>query len=78
MSKKHKPGFIKLVEAAKQRIVEVTVPEVLERRKVGDCDFVLVDVREESEWSAGRIAMLSQLDFFHSPNELRSAFDLDV
>ena len=56
MSKKHHPGFLKLVNAAKARIVEVTVADVLARQADGDDTFVLVDTREQSEWAAGHIA----------------------
>ena len=55
MSKKHNPGFLKLVNAAKGRIDEVTVQDVLSRREAGDSAFVLVDVREEREWRAGHV-----------------------
>ena len=56
MSKKHHPGFLKLVNAAKARIVEVTVADVLARQADGDDTFELVDTREQSEWAAGHIA----------------------
>ena len=56
MSKKHKPGFLKVVDAAKARITEVTVEQVMARRRAGDFSFVLVDVREQSEWAAGHVA----------------------
>jgi rhodanese-related sulfurtransferase len=51
----HSPGFLKLVDEAKKRIREVTVEEVWRSRQQGQ-DLKLVDVREESEWSAGRAA----------------------
>ncbi len=48
---KHSPRFLQLVEDAKKRIAEVSVAEV--REKLGRNEpFVLVDVREESEWAA--------------------------
>jgi rhodanese-related sulfurtransferase len=56
MSKKHNPGFLKVVDAAKARITEVTVDQVMARRQAGDNDFVLVDCREQSEWAAGHVA----------------------
>ena len=56
MSKQHNPGFLKLVNDAKARIIEVTVSDVLARQAAGDTDFVLVDTREQSEWAAGHIA----------------------
>ncbi len=56
MSKKHNPGFLKVVDAAKARITEVTVEQVMARRQADDFSFVMVDVREQSEWAAGRAA----------------------
>jgi rhodanese-related sulfurtransferase len=51
---KHAPGFLKLVDAAKKQIRECTVQDVKQRLDRGDV-FHLVDVREESEWSAGHL-----------------------
>ena len=51
---KHSPGFLRLVEDAKQRVREVSVADVktmLDSRK----RFHLVDVREESEWASGHL-----------------------
>lgn len=51
---KHTPGFLKITEDAKSRIKEVTLkdvqPRVLKKEK-----FLLIDVREESEFAAGHI-----------------------
>ena len=55
MSKQHHPGFLRIVEAAKTQVRETTVEEVRTRLVRGDSSFVLVDVREDSEWSAGHI-----------------------
>ena len=52
---KHSPRFLKLCEDAKSRVRETTVEEVKRRMDGGDPGFVLVDVREESEWNAGHI-----------------------
>ena len=52
MAKAHSPAFVKLVDAAKQSITEITVDEVLARRARGDA-FHLLDVREDREWDAG-------------------------
>ena len=52
MAKQHAPEFLKLVQDAKSRVKECTVADVQQRFAVGD-KFVLVDVREESEWAAG-------------------------
>ena len=51
---KHSPGFLRLVDDARNRIREVTIAEVkamLDRREA----FHLVDVREESEWANGHL-----------------------
>jgi rhodanese-related sulfurtransferase len=52
---KHSPRFLKLCEETKAKVKETTVDEVKRRMDRGDKGFVLVDVREESEWSAGHI-----------------------
>jgi len=51
----HSPAFLKIVDDAKSRIQQTTVPEVLARLKKGE-KLVLVDVREDREWEKGRIA----------------------
>ena len=56
MSKQHSPGFLKLVNEARARVRETTVDEVHARRTRGDTSFLLIDVREESEWAAGHIS----------------------
>ncbi len=53
--KKHNPGFLKLVDDAKSRVRQIDMDEFQRMRKRGD-QFVLVDTREESEWSAGHAA----------------------
>ena len=53
---KHSPRFLKLCEETKARVNETTVDEVKRRLDRGEGkNFVLVDVREESEWNAGHI-----------------------
>src|SRR5262245_6668787 len=52
MAKQHTHGFLKLVQDAKTRIKECTVEDVKRRMQAGD-KVLLIDVREESEWSAG-------------------------
>ena len=46
----HSPRFLKIVDDAKSRIKETDVDEVKERLDRGD-KFLLVDVREESEFA---------------------------
>jgi rhodanese-related sulfurtransferase len=45
----HPPGFLKIVDDARSRIQETTVDEVKARLDRGE-KFLLVDVREDSEW----------------------------
>jgi rhodanese-related sulfurtransferase len=52
MAKQHAPEFVALVDAAKAHVKEITVDEVLARRRGNDA-LVLVDVREDGEWQAG-------------------------
>ena len=47
----HSPGFLKIVDDARSRIREVDVEEA--RRRVDAGKARLIDVREESEWTAG-------------------------
>ena len=49
MAVQHPPRFLKIVEDAKTRVRETNVDEVKARLDRGD-KFVLVDVREESEF----------------------------
>jgi rhodanese-related sulfurtransferase len=51
---KHNPGFLELVGKAKAGIRECTVADVKARLDRGD-RFQLIDVREESEFAAGRV-----------------------
>lgn len=54
MAKQHAPGFLKIVTDAKSRVKECTVADVRARQAAGE-RFVLVDVREESEFAAGHV-----------------------
>ena len=47
---KHSPRFLQLVEDAKTRVRETTTDEVKQKLDRGD-QFLLVDVREESEYA---------------------------
>jgi rhodanese-related sulfurtransferase len=54
MAHQHSPRFLKIVEDARKRIREVTIDDVkakLDRRE----KFVLIDVREESEYAADHL-----------------------
>lgn len=50
MPPQHSPRFLKIVQNAKQRVREVSVDDVKTKLDRGE-KFVLVDVREESEWA---------------------------
>ncbi len=52
---KHNEKFQELVDAAKSEIAEVTPDQVKEMFE-DKSDFVLIDCREQSEWSNGHIA----------------------
>ena len=54
MGKQHAPGFLKLVNEARPRVTECTVEDVKARLAAGD-KFLIVDVREESEFAAGHV-----------------------
>jgi len=46
----HSPGFLKIVDDARSRVKECTIDDVKRRMDSGD-KFILVDVREESEYA---------------------------
>jgi rhodanese-related sulfurtransferase len=50
MAHQHSPGFLRIVNDAKKRIRETTVDQVKSRLERGD-KFLLIDVREESEYA---------------------------
>ena len=54
MAPKHSPRFLKIVEDSKKHIREVTIDEVKAKLDRGE-KFVLVDVREESEFAADHL-----------------------
>lgn len=54
MAKAHGERFVKLVDSVRPLIRECTIDDVIRRRGEHDA-FLLVDVREESEYAAGRI-----------------------
>ena len=55
MAKNHSPGFLKLVDAAKGRVPEITAADVVEMVARGET-LTLIDVREDREWAAGHAA----------------------
>ncbi len=51
---KHSPAFLKLVDEVKTRIREMTITDV--KRKLDAKEgFILIDVREDSEWNVSRL-----------------------
>jgi len=50
----HSPGFLRLVEAARRRIREVSIHDVRAMQQADEA-FHLVDVREQDEWQRGRL-----------------------
>jgi rhodanese-related sulfurtransferase len=53
MAAQHSAAFVALVDDAKSRVKEVSVVETLERL-ASNPNAVLIDVREDNEWDAGR------------------------
>ena len=51
----HNPGFLKLVNDAKSRVKETDI-DGYKKMVSGGAKHVLVDVREDNEWSAGHAA----------------------
>ena len=56
----HSPGFLKVVEDAKTRIKQTNVADVKRRMDAGE-RFILVDVREESEWAKDHLPKATHL-----------------
>ncbi len=54
MAKQHSPRFLAISAEAKSRVLECTIEDLKIRMDQGE-QLLLVDVREESEFSAGHI-----------------------
>jgi rhodanese-related sulfurtransferase len=52
---KHSEGFLHLVNDAKTRVKEIDLEGYCKLRASGE-PYLLVDTREESEWTAGHVA----------------------
>lgn len=50
----HAPKFLSLVNESKKKVKETNVGDVKRRMDAGE-KFVLIDVREESEWARGHL-----------------------
>jgi rhodanese-related sulfurtransferase len=55
VAKHHSPRFLAIVNDAKSRIRQIDIEGLRRLRESGE-PFLLVDVREESEWAAGHAA----------------------
>ena len=51
----HSPGFLKMVDKARPGVAEVDIAEA-KRKLEANPETVLLDVREDSEWSKGHAA----------------------
>ena len=54
MTRQHSPGFLKLVADANTRVRQFTIDEFLTRLQAGE-RYVVLDVREDSEWVNGHL-----------------------
>jgi rhodanese-related sulfurtransferase len=54
MAHAHSPRFLKIVEDARKRVKETNVDEVKQKLDRGE-KFLLIDVREESEYAADHL-----------------------
>ena len=54
MAAQHSPGFLKVVEAARAQIREVSADQVKAKLDAHE-KFHLIDVREESEWAKDHV-----------------------
>lgn len=54
MAPNHPPKFLAIVDDAKKRVRECTIDDVKRKLDAGE-KFVLVDVREDSEWAADHL-----------------------
>jgi rhodanese-related sulfurtransferase len=54
MTHQHSPRFLRIVEDVKSRVREVSIDEVKAKVDHGE-EFLLVDVREESEYAADHL-----------------------
>jgi rhodanese-related sulfurtransferase len=54
MAHTHSPGFMQLVQDAKSRVKQFSIDQFLAQLQAGE-RYVLLDVREESEWANGHL-----------------------
>jgi rhodanese-related sulfurtransferase len=51
----HSPGFLRVAEAARAKIREISIPEVHAQLDQAGTAYELVDVREDGEFQAGHL-----------------------
>jgi rhodanese-related sulfurtransferase len=56
----HSPGFLALVNDAKKRVTEISIAEARARLSVNP-KVILLDVREDHEWTAGHAVEAAHL-----------------
>jgi len=54
MAHTHSPGFLKLVQDAKAHVKSFSIEDFLAKLQAGE-RYILIDVREDSEWAAGHL-----------------------
>jgi rhodanese-related sulfurtransferase len=54
MAHTHSQGFLQLVQEAKARVKQFSIDQFLAKLQAGE-RFVLLDVREDSEWAGGHL-----------------------
>jgi rhodanese-related sulfurtransferase len=54
MAHTHSPAFVRLVEETRERVKHFSIDEFLTRLQAGE-RYILLDVREESEWARGHL-----------------------
>lgn len=57
---KHSQRFLRIVEEAQSRVTEITPEQTRAKQEQGE-DFLLIDTREDSEWSQGHVAGATHL-----------------
>jgi rhodanese-related sulfurtransferase len=77
---KYAPAFDTLVKAAKAQVCEVSIAAVKARIDAGEV-FLLIDIREESEWAAGHLPQAQYLGRGVLEREIEALapdFDADI
>lgn len=72
-AKHHSPGFLEIVNDAKQRIHEIDIEEYKRLRQSGDAGQ-LVDVREDKEWDLAHAAGAVHLSKGIIERDIETAF----